>query len=76
MSNDYTSQISNSNTKTILFLKYPTSRTALISVYVNTDVHGVLSSENLVLTTFWVRWEEGLQKYESANPREMQLLMT
>lgn len=47
---DYTLQSNNSNFKTMLLLKHPASVMALVSTYINTLVHGDLSSGNLVLT--------------------------
>lgn len=50
ISSDNTLQ-TNSNIKTLL-LKYQTSRTALMSGYINTDAHEALASQNLALTKF------------------------
>lgn len=61
---DYTLQSNNSNFKTMLLLKHPASVMALVSTYINTLVHGDLSSGNLVLKNSCQqdkggRWEEG-----------------
>lgn len=63
-SKDYTLQSNDSNVKTMFLLKHPASVTALVSMYINT--FRALSSENLVLTTFLVRWEEGQERHQSA----------
>lgn len=64
ISSDNTLQTNNSKSKTQL-LKYQTSRTALVSGYVNTDVREALASANLMLTKFWVRREEELEKHKA-----------
>lgn len=63
-SSDYTLQSNDSNITIILKSNFTHSFGIDVCKY--RQVHGAVSSENLVLTKFMVGWEEGLQKHQSA----------